>query len=575
MRPVLIAALLFGSSLGATLAWKHRRPRPAPVAPAAPAPSSPTNARAETDALAPRPHLSSRDAGHALSAWLALPRAPGARANHAVRAEALRALLSRLPEAEFPRLLDSILRLEDEARDNLRRLAFDTWADLDPAAAARWAAAAGAPARNLARQAAKAWALRDPLSALAWASALPDETLAIDLAATVIGQLPPGDLTRALGLIETRGPVFRDALAATLFRPLSKTDPAAAVRAFGPTMWRRGTEIWQLDTALAAWARTDLDGALAWLSAQPRAQELPNIAARLGTDDVSRARLGAALLGRADFPMRQAALGELVSDWVEKSPAAALAWLDTVKDRELRERILELATRGYSAEHPEADLPLILARVPSPDRDSTVALRLEKWAAISPQAALAWIAAQKDASVAKAAPLVHGTILGTLAVESPDAAVREWSALSDPATQAAALGPIVEAWSRAAPEAALRWGTEKLLASGGTVATWQSVPLQTWAAQNASAAISWVESHADEKVRRGLFHALGGGWEQRMPPDRAAQLYSQIGSPALRTEFLTNHLTIWLKSSPAAARAWLEKSDALTPEQAAALLATQ
>ena len=569
MRPILLAAVLFGSSLGAALAWQHTRPRPAPVST-----SSPAGTRAETDALAGPPRLSSRDTSHALSAWLALPRSHGPRANHAARAEALRALLSRLPEAEFPRLLDAILRLDDEARDDLRRLAFDTWADLDPAAAARWAAAAGAPARNLARQAAKAWALRNPLAALAWVAALPDEALAIDLAGTVIGLLPPGDLTRALCLIEARGPVFRDALAAALFRPLAKADPAAAVRAFGPAMWRRSSEIRQLDTALAAWTRIDLDGALAWLSAQPRAEDFPALATRLGTDDASRARLGAALLARADFPMRQATLGELVSDWVAKSPAAALAWLDTVKDRELRERILERATRGYSPEHPEADLPLLLARVPSPDRDSTVAMRLEKWAEISPQAALAWIATQTDPSVAKAAPRVHGAILGTLAVESPEAAVREWSALSDPATRAAALGPIVEAWSRAAPEAALRWGTEKLLASGGTVATWQSVPLQNWAAQNASAAIAWVESHADEQVRRGLFNTILGSGQQRLPHVRAAQLYSQIKAPALRTELLTSLLGGWLKFDPAAARSWLEKSDALTPEQAAALLAT-
>jgi hypothetical protein len=212
-------------------------------------------------------------------------------------------------------------------------------------------------------------------------------------------------------------------------------------------------------------------------------------------------------------------------------------------------------------------------------------MRLEKWAEISPQAALAWIATQTDPSVAKAAPRVHGAILGTLAVESPEAAVREWSALSDAATRAAALGPIVEAWSRAAPEAALRWGTEKLLASGGTIADWQSIPLQNWAAQDASAALSWIENQADDQVRRlllhalggvhplGSVHALGGVSSQRVPRDRAAQLYSQIQSPALRTEFLTSHLSRWLESDPAAARAWIEESDTLTAEQRAKLLA--
>ncbi len=573
MRPVLIAALLFGSSLGAALAWQHARPRPAPALSVATAPASPTNARSGADALAAPPLLTPRQTGATLAVWLALPRAPGPRSNFAARAESLRALLARLPASEFPRLLDAILRLDDDARDDLRRLAFDAWVDLDPAAAARWAATAGAPARNLARQAAKAWALRDPLAALAWTTSLADDTLALDLAEYAADQLPPADLPRALALIEARGPVFRDALAATLFRPLAKTDPAAAVRAFGPAMWRRDSEIWQLDTALAAWARTDLDGALVWLSAQPRVQEFPNIVARLGDDDASRARLGAALLARADFPVRQATLGELLSDWVEKSPVATLAWLDTVKDSELRDRILARATRGYSAEHPEADLPLVLARAASPDRDSTIAHRLEKWAEISPQAALAWIATQTDASVAKAAPLVHGAILGQLAVESPEAALREWNALSNAAVRTAALGPIVEAWSRSAPEAALRWGTENLIVSGGTHAEWQIAPLQNWASKDPAAALSWIESHADEKVRQGLFFALGGHSYQALPPDRTAQLYSQIRTPALRADFFIPHLKNWLMRDRPAAKAWIEKSDALTPEQAAALLA--
>jgi hypothetical protein len=132
----------------------------------------------------------------------------------------------------------------------------------------------------------------------------------------------------------------------------------------------------------------------------------------------------------------------------------------------------------------------------------------------------------------------------------------------------------VEAWSRSAPEAALLWGTEKLRASGGTTAHWQSIPLQSWAAKDTPAALSWIESHADDKVRRDLLLIILGNVNNRLPHERAARIYSQIKAPALRTEFLTSLMQGWLKFDSAAARSWLEKSDALTPEQRAKLLAT-
>lgn len=573
MRPVLPAALLFGSALGAAFAWQLGRDRAA--APTVSPTAATRPASAPADALAPRPTLTSRETGSALAAWLKLPRSPGGRANLAARAESLRALLVRLPAAEFPRLLDSVHRLDDEARDDLRRIAFDAWLELDPAAAARWAFMGGASTENLLYQAVKIWTARDPLAAIAWIVALPADTLASDLARHVVGQLPPADLARAMGLIETRGPAFRDSLAAALFRPLAKTAPAAAIRAFGPAMWRRSSEIWQLDTALAAWARTDLDGALAWIAAQPRNDSQDSITARLGTDDASRARLGAALLARPDFPLRQATLGQLISDWAETSPGAALAWLDTVQDRDLRNRILERATRGYSPEHPELDLPLVLAREPGRNRDEALAYRLEKWAKLSPEAALAWIAARADEpAVARATPRVHGTILGALAAESPEAAVREWGALPDPATRVAALGPIVDAWSRSAPEAALSWGTGQLLATGEPFANWQVTPLQEWVGKKPAEALAWIENLPDDRARRALFGRIVKPSPNPAGAGRAADLYACIKDPALRSELLTAHVKDWMRYDPASAKTWLDTHDTLTPEQAAAILST-
>lgn len=564
MRPAFLFSVLIGASVGTAGVWVVSH-RPAP--PVSASVSSPPAA-----VIAPSGPLSPRQTSLLIAAWLALPTTPGPRANHAARAESLRAVLARLADTDFPRLLDGIQHLFDEAHSDLRRLAFDAWLDRDPASAARWAISAGKDAGNLAIQAARAWSRRDALAALAFTSSLADQDFAINLTSYVTGQIAPADLARALAIIEARGASFRDALAADLFRPMAKTDPAAAIRAFGPTMWRRGTQKWQLDTALAAWARTDLDGALAWLAVQPRAQELPSIAARLGTDDASRARVGSALLARTDFPMRQATLGKLLSDWVEKSPSAALAWLDTIADRDLRNRILERATRGYSPEHPEQDLPLVLARVPSQSRDETLGMRLEAWAVLSPEATLAWLAARTDDPVvARAAPRVHGAILGALAVESPEAAVREWKNLADAASREAAIGPIVQSWARTDPASALRWGTEQLLVAGQVTANWQSQPLQIWAKQNPAAVRHWLQGQTNAQLERSLL-GFDGGIGRHLPPASAADLYAQIRNPEIRAELITKHLRDWLAEDPSAARMWLENHDTLTPEQTAALL---
>jgi hypothetical protein len=101
--------------------------------------------------------------------------------------------------------------------------------------------------------------------------------------------------------------------------------------------------------------------------------------------------------------------------------------------------------------------------------------------------------------------------------------------------------------------------------------------LFTWAKQDPEAALRWTESQIANQtpaqkplLARRLMAVFGPGWN---PSSRAAaDLYSKIQDPALRTETLTTHVRSWMYDDPAAAKAWLESHDALTPAQAAALL---
>jgi len=159
-------------------------------------------------------------------------------------------------------------------------------------------------------------------------------------------------------------------------------------------------------------------------------------------------------------------------------------------------------------------------------------------------------------------------------------ALAEWTRLSDPRVRLGTINSIAEAWGKTDPVAALRWQTEQTTALGAPDAAPSYTLLQSWAKKDPDAALRWTETliasrTETEKARlvRNLFPTLAGRWDEPRPRAETADLYSKIQDPRLRAKVLSDHIRDWMTYDPPAAKAWLEKSDALTPEQAAALLA--
>lgn len=585
--------LLLGAGLGAGATWLLFPASTPAIAPASPplATAAASSAGPASQASFVLPAWSWRDsatppvltesaAARAIAAWLAWPEAPSPEetaAHRAARAEALRALLVRLPDGSLPALADAIQSLPAAEHDPLRRVAFDAWTERDPAAATLWTASEKS-LRPLAKSTIRAWAARDVMAALAWATARPDSELAQDLSTTAADKLTPEQLPRALALLEPLDPTLRAAVFEAMFTPLARSDPAAAVRAFGPRLWQNAGEGWPLQSALRDWAKTDLPGALAWLRAQPRLHDdrIPQFVMSLTFHSTpeTRAALASAVRDDPAFPRQQAALASIFRQWSSEAPDAALAWLDTVQDRHLRNTLLDRATRGYDPDHPEKNLPLLLARPDSPARTQSLGQILGAWAKKSPSAALAWMNAQTSPAVAAAAPQVHAAILGTIARDEPQTALAEWAALQDPRARAAALGPIAEGWGQTDPKAALAWVTEQSAQINGTLAGWQPKLLAAWARTEPLAALRWAEDQPRENQRLGYLRTLAGAHDQRESRVATADLYAQIRGPELRARIVTEHLREWLTKDRPAATTWLESNDILTPAQAAALLAT-
>ncbi len=560
-----------GLLLGGSAVWFGLRP--ADPAPAIPVVSGPVVVPAWSwrDSAGPAV-LSADTAAAAITAWLDLHGPDGSPAGFALRADSLRALLVRLPVAEFPRLLTPLakdLRASDERR--LRQIAFDAWLGRDPAAAARWAATSGRDTIELARQAVRAWARLDAAAAAEWACALRDEKIAHALAGEALGILAEGDSARALSLAATQGQDFLDKILPTLIAPLAKADPAAALRTYGPRLWKKGRGFWELREPLAAWTARDPAAALAWIVAQPRSSdgELSNWLGNLA-DGKNPAALASAIASVPGLPSRQASLGQLLFSWGTAEPEKAIAWLDSLPDRDLRTVLLEQASHMTYTEHPERSLPLALAMPEGASRTERLSDLLGQWAKRDPSAALAWLRGHDEPGVAAASSAAHAEILGTIARDEPATALAEWKALPEGATKQAALTPIATAWAQTDPGAALQWLGEQEAAYKQR--SFHDALIYSWAQKDPLAALRWAESQPKE-MQTAWLGALAGTWQEKANRAATADLYAQIQEPALRSSTLMTHLLEWLGKDPAAAKTWLESHDALSPEQTAALLA--
>lgn len=528
-------ALGLGILLGATTAWFAPLPAPA--------------AAAVSSSGLPPPRSSPPAPASLFAAWLDLRGPDGAPASFALRAETLRALLARLPAADFPRMLDPLSLRTDPDDRRLLAAAFEIWTERDPASAARWAGALkpapGLDPAGLARQAAREWAELDAPAAAAW----------------------------ALTLADTRGDAFFKTVFPVVFERLGQTDPAAALATYGPRLWKDGQGFFTLIDAIGQWTDRDPDSALVWLLAQPRRhdRELLNWINALGNGRGDRASIANAVLRLPHLPNRHMALSNMLSSWSTTRPEAALAWINALPDRALRVSLLQQVSQHEFAHAPQLSLPLLLALPEGADRQNHLSRTLRRWAANEPAAALAWIRAHDEPDLAQAKVFVQAAALADIARFEPRTALAEWQALPDGPLKSKAIADIALAWGQTDPAAALQWASEQGPKLGAS--HYQSTDLIfAWARKDGPAALRWAEALPDEKARRHALDSLAGNWSEKSPRATTADLYAQIKDTTLRAQYVANHLQEWLAKDPAAAKTWLESSPALTPAQRAALL---
>ncbi len=511
----------------------------------------------------------------------------GLRSDYTTRVDTLRALLVVLPDEGFPRLLSGLAAQDNDDTRRLLDVALRTWMDRDPAAAAQWAVRHN----QQASVALRAWVKVDPSAAAEWIGKLTDPKQLEDLSKYTLPALFDQDQERALALVMAVPEDLRSGLFRTIIQKLSKTDPAGAIRRFGSELWDNGEGYHTLSPALSEWAKTDPRSAINWLVAQTyqNKAQLGHYLGNLANNGATNwQQIATIILETPDIAYRQSTITTMLSNRAREHPAEVIQFLDSTGDQNLRNRVLLSMASSYSDQEIDKTLPFALALPESSERNQKLNWLLSAWARHDPSAALDWMSKQNDPGVTFASPGVQTGILLNIAEQEPATAVAEWAKIEDLDTRKAALQPIAQAWGKTDPAAAVQWVFEQQQAlSPDTKNPYlfsnNASLIFSWRKTDPEAALHWIEQAsktagpADSSdpfaPKFDPFKALGGDGSETADRASTAQLLTKINDPETRINALSNHARDWLKFDRKSATAWLEKSNALSAEQAATLIA--
>jgi hypothetical protein len=433
---------------------------------------------------------------------------------------------ARLDTEGFAAWLEAGTGLQSDATTGLEYLLA-----ADPARVERLADNfSGVVGTSVRAQAVSAGALRDPAAAMARVSSL-----------------PPGQ--------------ERDALVQAVVTALSSQDPAAAlnwVRSLTPPSPGSNRAV------AMALARADIDYAYQMID-DPAAFGVESalaytIVSTLAVNDLESAPdLAGALLARGD-PQSQAALRNLVGNWMNRDPQKALDWV-LGHGTEIDGTVLANAAQTLSARDPAAAAGYV-DRIPQQHRGAWIAAVAKQYGRSDLPDALTWVSGYQGQTVYEVA---MREVISSAAQADPQAAAQTLLQMS-PEIQLGAAQPVGTAWARQDPPAAARWATSirdpdaRMSATGAVANAWYDL--------DRDAARRWLLSQPVVPERDQMLSSLalntliGGNFD--------AELLDAFSSAEMREGIATMAVGMMADDDPARARALLER-EVRNPEQRARL----
>jgi RNA polymerase sigma factor (sigma-70 family) len=464
--------------------------------------------------------------------------------------------VDRLNPADFEKaakilLAQPLTRVQSNMADRL----LEAWGKVAPAQALAFAESSPA-FTQLDRFVFEGWIETDPAAAIAWWQQQPggvDHDYEGDY---VVNQLTRSDPEAALQvLLGMKVEAMDSGGFMSLFMKWGENDPAGAVAALAelPAGPLRNNATWEL---AAGWAAEDPQAEIAWAQTLPQGDEREKNVGR-GIEELSHSNLAEAIADINSLPSeeRTVAIENVMQSDANAGPEAMWAVAQQVTDASNRDSAIDVMLSSEAQSNPQETLKW-LESVPPEAGNTTQWMQsfAGDWARYDPAKAMAGAAnvpegPQRDAYVAG---LLNG-VTHSVPVQA------EGLVASLPADQQAeAANKVAAAVAAQNPAAAAQWMAT--LPDGTVTAETVNTLMDQWADNDPAAAGQWIANLPTGTMQDGAAAKYVNDAANDYPA-AAAQVAADIGDAEKRAAAETTTAAAWLKKDPAAAEAWLAKTD--------------
>ena len=404
-------------------------------------------------------------------------------------------------------------------------------------------------------------AQRSPSEAFRFAESLPAGANRDQALRWIASGMPPGNLERTLGLVDSVGDSdLRESIVASAVALEAEHDPAAAMKSLS-LIEDQGIRASALAATAESWAKSDPSGAISFAKSSSDPAVRSDLLLALSSSDKADSQevFKAVLENMPSGSAYQAAISGLFEKWSSQDPSTAAAALAQIppgmaldsataqvvtamaKSTAPKEQIAAWigafpqgsarieAMEGFYSEWGRTDPSGALveaARLTGKDRSSAVTSLVKSWADKDPSSVLEWgLQASNGFNEANSVAIVYG--IHGIAQLDPNEAARQLASVPS-AFQHDAIDALIEVWSDA---------------DAGAAADWLSTKPRTPAIDGAAGRLANSLARED--------------------PEAAMQWALAISKPESRKEAAREVASLWKQSNPAAARAYATKvSDA-------------
>ena len=327
------------------------------------------------------------------------------------------------------------------------------------------------------------------------------------------------------------------------------SNPRAAVAAVAALPASAQRQSW-LSTLVRHWAQVDLAATTAWAEALPRSPArsslLANVAGVIAADAPHEAIAFAETL---DGNARRQAIGTALNAWAEQDPAAAMAALDEIDHRDMRDYWRRQIAGRWVDQDAHATWEWALSQPPSRARAMLLWIPLGAIAQTDPLEAIGLAESLRGRERVEAITMALGAWAST-----DVRAAANWAARSDnvdPGERDGRLRTVLGTWARDDPLAALAWVEASDLSSGPAV----SAVARHYAARSPRQAMDWVLSQP-LGVQRQAIGGVVNAWA-RDAPQTAARAVARIRNDQVRAVGREALASTWGETDPNRALRWV------------------